>query len=63
MTLRTLALALALACGFTAIGEAKKNVVRPVAKHYKLKIASKQKFSHKVKRGKGRRAVAKVKHR
>jgi hypothetical protein len=58
MRLRTIALALALACGFTAAGEAKKNVVRPAAK------------SHKVKRTKNKRAKkgkhhtpAKAKHR
>jgi hypothetical protein len=58
MRLRTIALALALACGFTAAGEAKKNVIRPAAR------------SHKVKRAKGKHAkkgkhhmVAKAKHR
>lgn len=58
MRLRTIALALALACGFTAAGEAKKNVIRPAAR------------SHKVKRAKGRHAnkgkhhvMAKAKHR
>lgn len=44
MRLRTIALALALACGFSAAGAAKKNVIRPAAK------------SHKVKRVKGKRA-------
>jgi hypothetical protein len=54
MRFRTIALALALACGFTVIGEAKKsnNVVRPAAR------------SHKVKRVKARKGNrAKAKHR
>jgi hypothetical protein len=57
MRLRTIALALALACGFTAVGEAKKNVVRPATKSHKVKRA-------KVKRGKKGKhhTPAKVKH-
>jgi len=56
MRLRTIALAVALACGFTAVGEAKKNVVRPAAKAGKVK---------KIKRGKKLKPqkMAKVKHR
>jgi len=37
MRLRTIALALALACGFTAAGEAKKDVVRPAARSHRVK--------------------------
>ncbi len=58
MKLRTIALALALACGFTAIGEAKKNVAHPAAKSHKLKRAKVK----RAKRGK-HRSMAKVKHR
>ncbi|MGA2274403.1 MAG: hypothetical protein ABSH00_12675 [Bryobacteraceae bacterium] len=43
MRLRTIALAVALACGFTAAGEAKKNVIRPAAKSHKVKRAKKGK--------------------
>ncbi|MFY9724306.1 MAG: hypothetical protein WB579_13545 [Bryobacteraceae bacterium] len=41
MRLRTIALAAALACGFTAAGEAKKTVIRPAAKSVKLRKPSK----------------------
>jgi len=59
MRLRTIALAAALACGFTAAGEAKKNVVRPAAKSVKVK---KVKFK-KVKAKKFKpQKVAKIKH-
>jgi len=43
MTLRPIALAVALACGFTAVGEAKKNVVQPAAKSMKVKKGKKVK--------------------
>ncbi|MGB9454780.1 MAG: hypothetical protein WCB12_01970 [Bryobacteraceae bacterium] len=61
MRLRTLALALALACGFTAAGEAKKTVIRPAAKSVKLKKPSKI----KVKKRKHQKHYkqAKIKHR
>ncbi|HEY1221156.1 MAG: hypothetical protein ABSE42_02835 [Bryobacteraceae bacterium] len=49
MRLRTIALALALACGFTAAGEAKKNVIRPAAKSVKMKPANR---GRKAKKGK-----------
>jgi hypothetical protein len=55
MRLRTIALAVALACGFTAAGEAKKNVIRPAAKSHHVK---------RVKRGKhgNHHKVVKIKH-
>lgn len=57
MRLRTIALAVALACGFTAAGEAKKNVIRPAAKSVKVKKVKKFK-AKKLKHQK----VAKIKH-
>ena len=56
MRLRTIALAVALACGFTVVGEAKKNVVRPAARSHRVNRA-------KVKRAKRghHRSMAKLK--
>jgi hypothetical protein len=59
MRLRTIALAVALACGFTAAGEAKKNVVRPAAKSHHVKRASRGKRAKHAKH----HALAKIKHR
>ena len=56
--MRTIALALALACGFTAAGEAKKNVVRPAAKSARIKRAKVRK-NKRVKRGQRPKAVVK----
>jgi len=47
MRLRTIALALTLACGFTAVGEAKKHIIRPAAKSSKVKRKAFKK-NHKV---------------
>jgi hypothetical protein len=62
MKLRTIALALALACGFTVAGEAKTNVVRPAARSHKVKRPKHRKLraAHK---GKYRKPLAKAKHR
>jgi hypothetical protein len=62
MKLRTIALALALACGFAVAGDAKTNVIRPAAKSHKVKLAKRHKYKT-AKRGKGRKQVAKAKHR
>ncbi|MGD0668982.1 MAG: hypothetical protein ABSB23_15595 [Bryobacteraceae bacterium] len=61
MRLRTLALALALACSFTAAGEAKKTVIRPAAKSVKLKKPSKIKA--KKRKHQKHYKQAKIKHR
>jgi hypothetical protein len=63
MRLRTIALALALACGFTVSGEAaRKNVIRPAAKSHRVKRPKTRKVraAHK---GKYRKTLAKAKHR
>jgi hypothetical protein len=62
MTLRTIALAVALACSFTAASQAKKNVIRPASKSVKVKPANRV---HKAKKGKSPKHYkqAKVKHR
>jgi hypothetical protein len=62
MTLRTIALAVALACSFTAASQAKKNVVRPASKSVRVKPANR---AHKAKRGKPAKhhKQAKVKRR
>jgi len=62
MKLRTIALALALACGFTVAGEAKTNVLRPAAKSHKVKRARPHKYKM-AKRGKAHKQVARAKHR
>jgi len=58
MRLRTIALAVALVCGLTTVGQAKKkNVVHPAAKSMKvkkLKSAKRAKVKHQ--------KVAKVRH-
>jgi len=59
MRLRTIALAVALACGFSAAGEAKNNVVRPAATSHKVKRVKRGK---KGKNGK-RHTPAKARHR
>jgi hypothetical protein len=66
MRLRTIALALALACGFTVSGEASKNVVRPAAKSHKVKRSSRRRSSKKprrVKKAKARKPETRIKHR
>jgi len=60
MRLRTIALALALGCGLTATGEAKKNTPKVAAKAGKVKRASKRKV-RKPAHAK-RRKPAKVRH-
>jgi hypothetical protein len=47
MRLRTIALAVALACGFTAAGQAKKSTIHSAAKSGKVKKASKSKNGKK----------------
>jgi len=66
MRLRTSALALALACGFTISGEAKKNVIHPAAKSHRVKRVSNHRNSRKgrrASRGKARKSVARNRHR
>jgi len=50
MRLRTIALAVALACSLTATSEAKKHTIHPVAKSAKVK-ASKFNYRKKFKKG------------
>jgi hypothetical protein len=59
MRLRTIALALALACGFTVSGEAKRTVIRPAAKSHRVKRPKTRKVraAHK---GKYRKSMAKA---
>jgi ABC-type transporter MlaC component len=54
MRLRTLALAVALAFSFSVAGEAKKKVMRPVAKSFKVKKANKAKKFKQPKRHKAK---------
>ena len=57
MRLRTIALTMALACGFTVAGQAKKNTIQPASKAIKVKKFKKfkaKKFKHQ--------KMAKVKH-
>jgi len=64
MRLRTIALALALACGFTVSGQAKKNVIHPAAKSHRVKRASaKHRKNRKASKGKAHRRVARNNHR
>jgi hypothetical protein len=63
MRLRTIALALALACGLTvSLEAARKNVIHPAAKSHRVKRPKHRKLraAHK---GKYRKPLAKAKHR
>ena len=65
MRLRTIALALALACGFSVAGEATRhNVVRPAAKSHKIKPRARTRYkTRKFRSGKYRKPSAKVRAR